>query len=277
MNEEIIIEIGSHDFPGFYNSIFCHPDEFIDYESELKDELQTLTNKEIEVEYDYVDFNEYKKDVSKAFLEIYIDKILETLPYNILDNANFKFEPIDGSCTMFSPQYYNYETDKAWCKVKTNYISLQLIKEYTLSLKGVKTYLKERFTSYDGFISFINNDFEYWTNLDIKEYPENMIIALFDMLLYLDNIQGEYEDELENYIPKELKSLSIDEVFTSKALTILKRKALLKVIDKNNQIKEIGYDVACDISQICYAYATIECNGVKYTEDEFRKQFKGDE
>ena len=51
----------------------------------------------------------------------------------------------------------------------------------------LQEYIKKHFTSYDGFISFINNDIEYWKNLEIKDYEENMLIALLDMLLTLDD------------------------------------------------------------------------------------------
>ena len=188
----MIRTIGSYYFPGFYESVFNSSDDFIDEEYEVKDMLiekyeDTLNKTNVEVIYEYENFDQYKVDVAVKFLEGYVEKIIEELPEYIVADKEFEFEMIDGSVWVTSPKYYNYETDKCYCNINTNLKTLELIKEYTLRMKGVKTYIKNHFSSYDGFISFISNDKDYWEELPISEYQDNMLICLLDMMLILSD------------------------------------------------------------------------------------------
>lgn len=196
----MIREIGSFRFPGFYESIFCNSDEFVDDESELKYEIESTTGCEVYVEYDYIDFKKYQFDVCQTFMEYYIDKIIEVLPNSITEHENFLFEIANkDDITVVSPKYYNYSTDQWFGDVKTNRKTLKLIKEYTLKLNGVKDYLIENFTSCDGFISFLSNNIEDWKSLDIEDYEENMFIALLDMLISLSDCIAFEEINLSTY------------------------------------------------------------------------------
>lgn len=185
----MIREIGSYRFPGFYESIFCNSDEFIDFESEDEDYIREKTNKEVEVVYEYreEDFNRYKKDVCNTFMNYYIEKIIEVLPSEITEDEDFKFEKADKNITVISPKYYNYSTDRCYCDIETNAKTLEMIKKHTLSLIGAQKYIIRNFTSRDGFISFVSNDIEYWKSLEAKDYEENHLIALLDMLISLSD------------------------------------------------------------------------------------------
>lgn len=178
--KSIIREIGSHHFPGFYESIFCYSDEFIDMESELANEFNIDGDL---IHYEYTDFDAYKIAIGKQFMELYVEAIHDVLPYEITEDESFELEIIEEDIVIISPKYYNYDTDHCYCKIKTNKETLQIIKDYALKLKGANNYIIRHFTSRDGFISFISNDINYWKSLDICEYEENMLIALFDMLL----------------------------------------------------------------------------------------------
>ena len=183
----IIREIGSFNFPGFYESIFSFSDEFVDDEYEMKFEINELIESDnFEVYYEYFDLEGYEKNICKKYMEEYVNKIIEVLPDDITEHEDFLFEIVDlEEIVIVSPQYYNYTTDKCFCNIKTNRKTLKLIKEYTLRLDGVKRYLLRHFTSCDGFISFISNDIKVWKELDIEDYEENMLIALLDMLIDL--------------------------------------------------------------------------------------------
>lgn len=201
--KSIIREISSYRFPGFYESIFCYSDEFIDEEHQLACEFGIEPE---HIYFEYTDFNKYQKDISSAYMSLYVEAINDTLPYEITEEENFKFEIIDkDDVTVVSPKYYNYDTDHCYVDISTNDFTLQKIKDYTLKLEGAKEYIIRHFTSCDGFISFINNDIEYWKDLDILEYKENMLIALLDMLLSLsddeifNNIAYETEEKVCRY------------------------------------------------------------------------------
>ena len=199
----MIREISSYRFPGFYESIFCYSDEFVDEEHQLACDFGIDPN---HIYFEYIDFGKYKLDVSSEYMALYVEAIIDVLPDNIKDNKDFKFELVDKKCVaVISPQYYNYDTDHCYCDVDTNETTLKLIKDYTLSLEGVEEYIAKHFISRDGFISFISNDFEYWKSLDVVEYEENMLIALLDMLLSLsddeifNNIAYETEEKVSRY------------------------------------------------------------------------------
>ena len=117
----------------------------------------------------------------------YVDKLIEVLPDDIKEDNSFLFEINEESIEITSPKYYNYSTDKAWVKVETNLKTLELIKEHGLNLDDVERYIKQHFTSYDGFISFISNDIDIWKNTEIQDYEENMLIALLDMIISLSD------------------------------------------------------------------------------------------
>ena len=200
--QDIVIEIGSNLFDGFYESIHCNCDEFIDYEHEdeaiLKDLLYFSEDK-ADVVYEYDDFNQYKADVCTTFMELFVERVIDVLPSNITNNKDFKFD-IAGEVEVYSPKYYNYTTDKCYINVQTNYKTLNMIKKHTLSLKGVQDYMIDNYTSYDGFISFLSNDKEDWEKTDIKDYKENMIIGLLDMLVILsDGEKVRYELNEDTY------------------------------------------------------------------------------
>ena len=202
----MIREIGSYRFPGFYESIFCNSDDFLEDEDEMKFEIeQLMSSKDFEVEYEFEDLNKYKLDVGIKYMEYYVEKLLEVLPYDITEHEDFIFEIIEGSNSVTSLKYYNYDTDNCWCEIKTNRKTLKLIKEYTLRLNGVQEYLRKHFTSYDGFISFIPNGINVWKETDIEDYEENMLIALLDMLISLsdytafDNISYDTYYDIDKY------------------------------------------------------------------------------
>ena len=187
MTTTIIKEIGSYKFNGFYESPFLYSEEFLDFEIELETELKEKmgTDKDITINLEYENINEYMKDIAKEYMTIYIEKIKEVLPEYITDSSFFKLEPIDKKIIIDSPQYYNYRTDLIFMDIKTNIETLNLIKWHTLNLKGAKEYINHKFKSCDDFISFIKNNIDYWKDLKINEYETNYLISLLDMLLTL--------------------------------------------------------------------------------------------
>ena len=200
-----IIEIGSNLFSGFYESIFCSSDDFIDDEIEdrgiLKKLLYWSNNDDIEVVYEYDNFDEYQKDVCKEFMEQYVDKIIDILPSYITNNKDFKFDIVadKDNIVVISPKYYNFTTDKCYCNIETNNKTLKLIKDYTLNKKGAEDFILKRYRSYDGYISFLSPCIEDWQKKDIIDYEENMLIGLLDMLILLDNKDGAFELNEEVY------------------------------------------------------------------------------
>lgn len=221
----IIKEIGSFKFPGFYESLFSNSDEFIDDETELQYELKCfLDSNSFEVVYEYNSFKEYKEAVCEKYLECYIDKIIEVLPNEIVDDSEFKFEKTDDKTIVISPKFYNYETDKCFCNIRTNNKTLEMIKNHTLNIDGAKEYIRRNFTSYNGFVSFIPNNINDWF-IDIDDYEENMLISLLDMLIYLEDCTGFNDIEMETYY-------DIDKYYYAEPVVYCKDEEIAKKIKK---------------------------------------------
>lgn len=232
----MIVEISSHRFPGFYESIFCNSDEFIDDEYEFKGLLEEIViDEKLEVAYEYENFEQYKKDVSKKYLEYYVEKIIDCLPSKIFNADYFKFEIIDDedNIEVISPKYYNYRTDSCYCLVETNIETLQELKNFGLKNEEyVQEYLRNHFTSYDGFCSFISNNIEYWKQLDIKEYIEETryLIALLDMIIALNDSTGFEVITLSTYY-------DIDKYYYAEPIVYCSKESKDIILNNNPNIK----------------------------------------
>ena len=190
-NENITKELYINVFYGFYNSIFCSSDQFIDIENDdkyiLLDKYPFLNDNDIDVIYDFENFENYKNDISTEFSILYLELIKDLLPYKIIKNPKFLLELKDNY--IDNPQYYNYRTDKIGLFIKTNYKTLNLIKDYVLSFENIENYIYKKNSSYDGFISFLSNDYNEWINKPIEKYECNELSFLFDnVIIQNDNI-----------------------------------------------------------------------------------------
>ena len=177
-------------FYGFYNSIFLNDEQIYEYEMEDLTELETRLNQELEnkfyVTYEWSDQdrNEYFNNVGAEFIENMKYLINYYIPEEMKQEDYYKLEiEYKG---VYSPKYYNYTTDKIDYTIKTNEKTMQELKKYILNLPGAEQYIFKRFSSYDGFISFLSNDIEYWKTEPI-ETNEVYVGALIDMLLNLNN------------------------------------------------------------------------------------------
>ena len=200
-NENITKELYINVFYGFYESIFCNSDQFIDFECEDKNILLNkysfLNENDFEVYYDFENFENYKNDISKEFSNLYLKLIKDLLPYEIIENPKFLLELKDSY--IDSPQYYNYRTDKNGLFIKTNYTTLNLIKNYVLSFENMENYILKKNSSYDGFISFLSNDYNEWINKPIEKYECNELSFLFDNIIIQNDNDLIFELNYECY------------------------------------------------------------------------------
>ena len=184
------LEATTNLFYGFYESIYLNSDEIYYYEIEELEELETRLNQELEnnfyIVYEWSDQErtEYFNTVGVTFMDNMKYVINYYIPEEIKQKDYYELEiEYQG---IYSPKYYNYTTDKIGYKIKTNEKTMQELKKYILNLQGAKQYIFKRFKSYDGFISFLSNDIDYWKTEPI-ETDENYIGALIDMLLKLND------------------------------------------------------------------------------------------
>ena len=136
-------------FMGFYESPLFNSDteyymnEYMNEDEEVKKEF----------EIDYIPY-------CNAVCEYATDLLSEYCTDNeIIKSMEYK--------SMYSPQYYNYSTDKLNIIIDVNLTKLKkFIKD---NKEDFNQYLKDNFTSYDGFCSFIANNY----NEFVKDYKED--------------------------------------------------------------------------------------------------------
>ena len=166
-------------FSGFYGSIH---DSQLDNALEMMfsngrgDAYKTLLEKAFDkVEWSYVHL-EYAKEYAQAFAQEFN---LKTLVFEELN----------------SPKYYNYETDRIFCKIELSEIQDMFNKVDKVALNKR---IKERFTSCDGFISHYDNKLADWP-IDLAEWDHNQIGTLLDVY-----VNQESNREFDSYAEADL-------------------------------------------------------------------------
>lgn len=143
-------------FPGFYESLLYNSD--MEY-------CANQEREEGEPEREIKDWTGFTHAVCKGITDI-LRPILEREPFC----ADVEYEG------MTSPKYYNFATDRLHIKMQ---LDLDALKEWVLSddarREGFNGYLREKYTSYDGFISFVENDIDGYFEKSYDEYPDVLV------------------------------------------------------------------------------------------------------
>lgn len=175
-------------FRGFYNNPFW---EF-EYEY-IKNDIYEIRKEnglhsEIDINDLNINYKEYEKNIAiqlcdglQSELSEYIEKITLESVYN--------------------PKAYNFRTDIINITIIPK---IEKIKAFIYENKNAFIeYLKEKYTGYDGFISFYSNDFSEWQEMtkDFSDYSENEHI-LGSVLQFICNIEDITEFSLCDDIEK---------------------------------------------------------------------------
>ena len=161
-------------FPGFYGTFF---------ECECED-LYIEDGKEwSDYEWDYED---YRQRVSKACV-LEIESELSDFGIKV------KFD------TVYSPNYYNFTNDRIYVTYTIPMRGYKKLLKYLYNTEpDFDTYIKRKFTSRSGFISFYSNDYREWLenmeNEDVEDF--NFIGIILDF--YFENEDYTRDDLLES-------------------------------------------------------------------------------
>ena len=135
-------------FDGFYESNLFNSDSLYDIEYMDRQEGYLADNEE----YDIDNWQEFKKEVAESA----VYQLLNTLENkDIIRDMKLR--------DVYSPKYYNFETDSLIIDVNLN---LRALKTFCFKTNKdmFNKYLKKNFTSYDGFMSFIDNNIRDFIN-----------------------------------------------------------------------------------------------------------------
>ena len=145
--------------------IFCGLYESVLYNSDTDYYLAQTLGGSLGDEVDY-DFNEFTKVAGEACVNSLEDELYS---HDVITNMDY--------VGMSSPRYYNYETDKVLIDVDYNFISLVKYCRHTNRDK-FNQYLKNNYTSYDGFISFVENSINSFFTKDWFNSHKNMAVQV---------------------------------------------------------------------------------------------------
>lgn len=186
LHDEVEVDIPY--FPGFYESHLAH---LVDWEIERMFDYDGCgTSEEPEVFWREVDYRQTHENVAKLWLEAYQCWLKGEHDLDI---------PLKWSA-MQSPKEYNFTTDRVFALVRLNDMAKAFRKAGT---EAVKQAARDRFTSYDGFCSFYNNDIREWGKL--SEWDCNQLGTIFaaigdrnDLCLLMEdwNCNGEFEEAI---------------------------------------------------------------------------------
>ena len=154
-------------FSGFYGSFWSEPcfDGEEDYYNIPEDKCFE----------DFIDWSSYYRDIAKKYCE-YVEEVLSDF------TSDIKFECID------SPNYYNFSNDSINCEIEFND---SLVDQYILdNYDEFSQYIRDKYTSRDGFISFYENDAPQW--LDGWKEDSHKVGSILNFICINEEIEEPY-------------------------------------------------------------------------------------
>ena len=170
-------------FPGFYETSLMNSDtsywaikEELEYyyQGDLRDEhpeYQHLTEDDLDFRY-----SDYEKDVALGFLEVWENHA----PEDIVESV--EFDAID------SPRYYNFRNDRLFAFVELKEGWEDVMRHFIASnYDWLQERIHDDWTSYDGFMSFMDNDVDEWGEHLFNEHDERYISVMIGYMMYREN------------------------------------------------------------------------------------------
>lgn len=158
-------------FPWFYESIL---DDLIDREEEyIMEDNDIKDYDELTDKFD-INYTETFNNISKDYYNIFEDIFAKGLN----DEVGIELLWFDH---LFSPKYYNNDTDALFAKVSVD--KKKLYKYINDNKEAFSKKIKEENTGCDGFVPHFENDFDRYVNAELED---SMISQIIDF--YLEEI-----------------------------------------------------------------------------------------
>lgn len=166
-------------FAGFYESLHsAHIDHMIESSFSL-DSGETIPSI-IQAVRDSINWKKLENTYALAYTELFAKSFHIKLTYK----------------DKTSPREYNFETDRIFADISLDEVK-RLFNE--VDKTTLRSLIRERFTSYDGFISFYDNNLDDWPE-NLADWDCNQVGTLVQAYA-MDN---EYSDDWEFYSPEYL-------------------------------------------------------------------------
>ena len=162
-------------FQGLYDSTL--------YNSDTDYYLAQTLGGSLGAEVDY-DFQEFTKVAGEACVNSLEDELYS---HDIITNMDY--------AGMSSPRYYNYDTDRVLIDIDYNFIKLVKYCKHTNRDK-FNQYLKDNYTSYSGYISFVENSIDSFCSKDWFNSHKDMAVQV--MIEFYLTSEIDMDAHLEN-------------------------------------------------------------------------------
>jgi len=148
-------------FPGFYESDLENSDtaywaikEELDYyRNDCDTPCKELTEDDLDFDY---------KGYEKAVTDGWVDAFRERMPEIVASLENVE---------MTSPRYYNFETDRLWADIELAEGWEDKVRSFMAeNADWLRKRIEDDWTSYDGFMSFMSNNFDDLAHDEDEDY-----------------------------------------------------------------------------------------------------------
>jgi len=157
-------------------------------EDGIAPELRLEASTFAEIFFNVTDYRAAHEEVAKGYAEAFAERVDEVFGFK----AGFEFEE------MVSPRFYNFETDRIFCRVPFSTVERLFEISKADEHKTLSRVIRERHTSYDGFISHYRNQLSEWLEKPLEEWDHNELETLLLAALEIeDGDVGEFCREVE--------------------------------------------------------------------------------
>lgn len=168
-------------FPGFYGTLY-EPDVEMEMER-IREERADRKLSELPFDAVKFDYWTYQNEIAEKCVQ-FVERELEGYVKKI------SFEKIS------SPREYNFTNDAIHIEVETNEANRDNIRAYlSANFEQFETYIRERYTSYDGFLSHYSNNVHDWMDKECLQ-DEHKLGAILDFIIRNLFEDGDVEDEM---------------------------------------------------------------------------------
>lgn len=159
-------------FCGFYCSIY---DGEFDAQAEYTAEY-VAENHAVDLEaasnalFTCLDWHDAWHNVARLHVEKWLELFSDDIGVDLFTGHEF--------VALTSPKYYNFSTDRVFARVSFDVVQTLFNTHKANKFAVLSELLKERFTSYDGFISHYSNNIDVWLEKPLCDWDHNEIETL---------------------------------------------------------------------------------------------------
>ena len=220
-------------FPGFYESDLMNSDtpywaikeEYDYYTKDLiseHPEYKFLTEDDLDFDYDG-----YKRELVDGFISGFADHAPEFV-------TDVEYDVVD------SPRYYNFRNDRLYAFVTLADGWEDVMRHFIASnYDWLQQRIHDDWTSYDGFMSFMDNDVDEWGEHLFNEHDERYISTMIGYMMYREN------KEIRN----DLICIALEDVYAG-SYVFITDEALERINDQYKEGVENGSIKVYDPAQL---------------------------